>query len=420
MEVSLLSFISICAGKEWGLSNNQMASITGVVFIGELLGSLFWGPLADHFGRRFAFVIACLLISTAGALSAFAPSYEILLLTRGIVGFGVGGLTVPYDLLAEFLPSSHRGVFLIYVEFFWTLGSLFVAGAAWLLLEDYGWRALAFFTVVPVALSSIFSLMILPESPRWLLLKGHVEEAEEVMRNAAEVGQQPLEPFTLFVPAEHKQPEAEGLLSLLKEYTALVSTADLRAVSFPLWYVWLSFGFSYYGIILLTSRVYSSADTDVSFDFLALFVSASSEFVGVFVTALIVDRWGRVPTQSLMYLFTGVGMALLGLRGNVHFSSFAIGAIAFVSRMSAMSSSSATWVATPELYSTEHRGTGHAICSAGARFGAFFSPYFVVSSLSVEAVGVILGLVNLSTAAVVWLLPETAGMLATLMVLYAM
>jgi MFS family permease len=92
MEVSLLSFMAIAAGKEWSLSHVQMASITGVVFAGELIGSLFWGPIADHFGRRFAFVFACLLITAGGALSAFSPNYEALLVTRGVVGFGVGGL----------------------------------------------------------------------------------------------------------------------------------------------------------------------------------------------------------------------------------------------------------------------------------------------------------------------------------------
>jgi hypothetical protein len=74
-----------------------------------------------------------------------------------------------------------------------------------------------------------------------------------------------------------------------------------------------------------------------------------------------------------------------------------------------MSSSSATWVATPELYSTEHRGTGHAVCSAAARVGAFFSPYFVVSALSIELIALSLGGISVLTALVVWFLPETAG-----------
>ena len=135
MEVSLLTFMNTCAGNEWGLTDVQRASISAVVFSGELFGGLFFGPLADRFGRKRAFLCACCLIVTFGLLSGASPSYEWLLVFRGIVGFGVGGLTVPFDLLAEFLPSAVRGKFLLYIEFFWTVGSLFVAGMAWMALE---------------------------------------------------------------------------------------------------------------------------------------------------------------------------------------------------------------------------------------------------------------------------------------------
>jgi Na+/melibiose symporter-like transporter len=63
MEVSLLYFLSTCAGAEWDLSDGEQASITGVVFAGEILGSTFWGPLADKFGRRLTFLISSFLIA---------------------------------------------------------------------------------------------------------------------------------------------------------------------------------------------------------------------------------------------------------------------------------------------------------------------------------------------------------------------
>lgn len=56
-EVSLLSFISTCAGMDWDLSGTQVALITSIVFAGELLGSIFFGPIADAYGRRQAFMI---------------------------------------------------------------------------------------------------------------------------------------------------------------------------------------------------------------------------------------------------------------------------------------------------------------------------------------------------------------------------
>lgn len=172
MEVALLAFISKCAGVEWNLTGSEKAFIVSVVFIGELFGSVVWGPVADHFGRVKAFLLVSITISLAGFAAAFSPSYTFLLVFLGFVGFGIGGLTVPFDLLAEFLPSSHRGRALLYINYFWTSGSMLVNGAAWVLLSERGWRLLTLITAIPVFLSTILSLFYLPESPRWLLEQG--------------------------------------------------------------------------------------------------------------------------------------------------------------------------------------------------------------------------------------------------------
>jgi DNA-binding LytR/AlgR family response regulator len=81
-----------------------------------------------------------------------------------------------FDLLAELLPRTMRGKFLVYIEFWWTFGSMFVTGLAWLILSSSGWRALIYVTAAPVTLSCIISYFYLPESPRWLLTKGKVKE----------------------------------------------------------------------------------------------------------------------------------------------------------------------------------------------------------------------------------------------------
>lgn len=70
----------------------------------------------------------CILISAAGLASGVSPSYSFLVVCRAIVGFGVGGAVVPFDLLAEFLPNKHRGTFLIYIEGFWTIGKQLARG----------------------------------------------------------------------------------------------------------------------------------------------------------------------------------------------------------------------------------------------------------------------------------------------------
>lgn len=184
MEVSLLAFMSVCAGVEWHLSNAVIASITAAVFVGQFFGGLFWGPVADHIGRRKSFVAIITIISCAGVISGFSPDYQSLILFRFICGFGVGGLTVPFDLLAEFMPNDIRGAYLMKMEYFWCAGSMFVTGVAWLVLSQYGWRTLTFITAIPVILVSAISYFYLPESPRWLMEKGRVRDAERVIKDA--------------------------------------------------------------------------------------------------------------------------------------------------------------------------------------------------------------------------------------------
>ena len=89
IQVSLLSFLAISVADHWSLSDAQVASISAVVFGGALLSGLFiWGPVADRFGRRTAFIAGSVLVSGAGMLSAFAPNIEFLLVMRFCVGLG--------------------------------------------------------------------------------------------------------------------------------------------------------------------------------------------------------------------------------------------------------------------------------------------------------------------------------------------
>ena len=108
------------------------------MFAGQLLGSLFWGPFADAFGRRICYLFSSSIITISGWASGFAPSYGALLCLRFVVGIGVGGSTVPYDIFAEFLPHSIRGRSLMLTNLFWVFGELYITLAAYLVLPIDG------------------------------------------------------------------------------------------------------------------------------------------------------------------------------------------------------------------------------------------------------------------------------------------
>lgn len=380
--------------------------------------------------------MASSLIVVCGFLSGTAPSFEWLLFFRVVVGFGVGGLTVPFDLLAEFLPVSDRGKFLIYIEYFWTFGSMFVAGVAWAALDKIGWRGLSYITAVPVTLSSIAAFVYLPESPRWLLVKGRITEAEEVVKNAAAVSGIALNPFSF-------HPQARGIIQPASchfanddycevskgeaSYLDLVRTPKMRQLTLPLGIIWVAFGFTYYGIVLFVTRIYtkpaemssvgSAGGPTCTFDYQSIFINASAELLGVFFVSLIIDPWGRTRTQAAFYAIAGFSVMLVG---SEFIPRSFLPYMSMIARLGAMGASCATWVATPELYPTEMRATGHSVCSSLAKLGSFLVPYFVVSSISLSTIGVTLAAVNFIASFVAFALPETAGLYLPLLLLFLM
>lgn len=514
LEVSLLSFLGDCVAVDFGLVDTQIAALTTSVFVGQLLGSMTWGPVADKYGRRTAYLAAGSTIAIASWASGFAPNYGMLVFLRTIVGIGIGGSTVPFDLVAEFLPPSVRGANLMLLELFWTCGSMMVIGAAWLMLGSYGWRALIYLTAAPMTVVLLVAFWLLPESPRWLLSQERYEDAEAIIKDAARIGNVELAPFRfsaeslhgvkvdplstssthshtsenpmLQVPADsyHSQSEEgngtmnnrsssggkfgglgsahstfkstspprsasaasqdshspqrnrsitmvsntpfmdtcrsyamQPFVEIRKALGVIFATPEDRKATGLLAIIWTSFGFTYYGLILLVTRLYKQSDgsdndsgssnATCSFDYQDILVNSTGEIPGVIITYFIVDRLGRRVSQTSSYLLGAVCLIVIGLIGTD--SKGAILAMALIARACAMASSCLTWVVTPELYKTEARATAHSFLNCLARFGAGAAPFFVVSSLDTLSVAIVLGVINACAALAAFNLRETAG-----------
>jgi putative MFS transporter len=202
MEILLLSFLAVVLQSEWNLSEEQTASITSVVFAGAMIGTLILGPLANRIGRKPVFTITAAIICVFGFATAAANSLPVMLLCRFLVGIGVGGLTVPFDTLAEFVPASHRGTNLLAIEYFWTAGTLMVPVLAYFSLSEgddaheNGWRIFVLLCGLPCLASTVLGLFYVPESPRWLMTKGKHGKALGILRLAAQKnGKDPMELF---------------------------------------------------------------------------------------------------------------------------------------------------------------------------------------------------------------------------------
>jgi MFS family permease len=125
----------------------------------------------------------------------------------------------------------------------------------------------------------------------------------------------------------------------------------------------------------------------------------------VLVVASIIDRLGRTRTQTILYILSGIAAAAMG-----HLSpSPLLIAVAGLGRLLIMGASAATWVATPELFPTRIRVTGHALSNAFSRIGAALSPYLIQGSSSVTKIGIVLCILNFIAASATSMLPETSG-----------
>lgn len=145
------------------------------------------------------------------------------------------------------------------------------------------------------------------------------------------------------------------------------------------------------------------------FDYSAIFISASAEIFGLIIVIFTVDKFGRIPTQTVSYLIGGFACFVLGVLGFQESSRWMLLLMAFLSRMAMMGASCTTWVSTSEILPTEVRATGHGTANAVARLGGFFCPYIISEHTGLNLVGIFMFSVSIFTASIAWQLPETAG-----------
>ena len=172
----------------WELTGFHSGIILAGAGLGTVLGSIAWGRLADKIGRKQAFIWCIGVLVAFTAASAFTPvnGWIVLAILRTGVGFGVGGLnitSVPY--VQEFVPAKQRGLLAGLTSVFIPAG-IFLGGLVTKSLgDDLGWRGLIAVGCIPIIL--LAWARIIPESPRFLLMRGREQEARDAYAWAMEI-----------------------------------------------------------------------------------------------------------------------------------------------------------------------------------------------------------------------------------------
>ena len=365
MDTGLISFVLPLLAKEWNLTPEQVGWIGSVGLIGMALGAVLAGTIADKFGRKNVFAATVILYSVSTGLCAISWSYESLLFFRFLVGFGLGGeLPVAATLMSEYAPTALRGRFIVLLESFWGVGWLVAALISYLLIPKFGWEVAFIIGALP-ALYVFLIRLHMPESIRYLISKGRVDEARKIIFTLEKQLGVQSKPFDNEIEEESTPIFKLNVLTLWKP--------SFRVRTLMLWLAWFGIVFSYYGIFMWLPSIVFTQGFEVVKTFEYVLIMTLAQLPGYFAAAWLVDIIGRRYTLSSFLLMSGICAYFFGnaetasnlLMWGAAMSFFNLGAWGVI------------YTYTPELYPTAIRALGSGWAAGFGRIGGMLAPMLV-------------------------------------------
>ncbi|CAN6444894.1 unnamed protein product [Victoria cruziana] len=409
MEMMLLSFVGPAVRSEWGLTSRQESMITSAVFAGMLVGAYSWGIVSDNYGRRTGFLATAMVTGVAGCSSAFAPNYASLVGFRCLVGVGLGGGPTLSSWFLEFVPAPNRGTWMMVYSCFWTFGTILEASLAWIFMPTFGWKWLLALSSLPSLVLLLFYVVV-PESPRYLCMRGRASDSLKILEKIAVVNKKKLPSGTLvsncssvddledypsesFAFLSERKLDNDAAGNIQRKVDVLTSiyllfSRSLIKTTLLVWVVFFGNAFSYYGLVLLTSELSNTNNSCLSQRFYLVgskrdrlyqdvFITSFAEFPGLLLAAVMVDKVGRrISMSSMLFLCCAILTPLL-----YHQSEALTTFLLFGARMFINGSFTIMFIYAPEVYPTMVRATGLGAASSIGRIGGILCSLVAVALL---------------------------------------
>jgi MFS family permease len=363
-----------------GLSATQVGWSATAYLAGAIVGALVFGYLTDRLGRKKLFLWTLGLYLTATALTSLSWSFASFAFFRALTGMGIGGESAAMNsAIDELLPARVRGHADLAINGSYWLGAALGAITSVVLLSPsvlghaLGWRA-CFGLGASLGFAILLVRRHLPESPRWLLVHGRVDEAEAVVRSiearvAAEKGPLPPAEGTLRIRVASRVRRHAGLLrTLLGRYRTRAALGLTLMVSQAFFYNAIFFTYA-----LILGTFYGVPGEHIGWYVLPFSVG---NFLGPFLMGRLFDSVGRRPmivvtysTSALLLLLTG----WLFARGvlNARTQTMLWSLIFFI----ASAAASSAYLTVSEVFPLEIRAQAIAIFYAsGTAAGGLLAP----------------------------------------------
>ncbi len=370
MKPATLGFVMPGLRREYGISTAEASLLALFAMIGTTLGSVLWGILADRLGRRGSILLASLIFISTGICGTM-PAFKWNLCMCFFMGLSAGGmLPIVFALLAEMIPSRHRGWISVLIGGLGSVGGYLAASGAAAELEPiFSWRILWLLNV-PTGLFVILLRRFIPESPRFLLHEGRVEEA----RNTLAKFKITLVPIAERLRAAPRQHATELRQIFRKPYAVITLTVCCYGMAWGL----VNWGFLTWLPTIL--RDYLHLDGQIANRLLAR--SALIAVPGCLLVAWLYGRWSSKKTMVLFAL--GTAAVLVGFsRFNAGDSRtwFSLLTVMLLLGLGGMISMLSPY--SVELYPTKLRATGGGVVASSSKVGGVIGPSAVAFILTV-------------------------------------
>jgi len=432
----------------WHITPAQTGLLLGAGYVGQLAGALLFGWLAEKYGRVYSAAGAVAIMSVMNLVCALAGTFDALLVCRIVQGIGVGGeMPVAATYINELSRAHGRGRFFMLYEMIFPLGLMATGQIGAWLVPIFGWKIMFLAGGIPGLL--ITGLVArLPESPRWLVSQGRLQDAEQIIksakgaartakrirnwlaphsvlreffksaeraaRTANDAGIQPaprpgghlpvqpeLEPQPMAArPAQSRAPGRFELLS-----------GVYRSRTTVVWALWACAYFVSNGLNNWMPTLYNTVyRLPLQQSLRAASMTNVAQVALLLMCALVIDRTGRRNWIVAAFLATAVLLAVLGFAAAQNVLGVMI--LATVSYGAVGSANAVLYLYTPEIYPTRMRAIATGFATSWLRLTSAIAPPLVGWMLGIEGVGsvfITFAAVSLAGAAVARQMIETRG-----------
>lgn len=390
------------------LSPMQQGLIVGGVPFGALISSLMSGRLNDWLGRKKNLMITALIFFAGSAICAFAMNENTLVIGRLCMGFaiGIGSFSAPL-YIAEISEQRFRGALVTLNQLAIVIGILLAYVVNYAFSHSGLWRDMLGGGMIPATLLFIAAIL-LPESPRWLVIKGKTNLAEKVLNLIhKDSAQDELKQIQEVVSFQ----KTEGLNRSLSDFSRVIWLGVFVSI--------LTQAVGINAIIYYAPSIFQL--TGFNQETSAIFATVGIGLVNVIFTLVAVrflDRFGRRPLLLIGVAGIVLSLVVLVLAFSVGIHSTTLAWIVFASMVffiacQAIGTGPACWLIPSEIFPLSIRGFGMGLsvaCNWGANVVvAFFFPIILNAWGAAGSFAAFLAIAIIALVYFFFFVPETKG-----------